>query len=128
MAREMTPQEQAAAPVEVRQALADKVKNLIVSNLTHEENQLWLANVDAFEERAYQRGRRAALLEAAQQVCMHCGKRAIGLQVGVNGPNAAGNYVHNPSEDSWVKESVLCSATSIWSLIRYEDRLAQEGS
>lgn len=128
MAREMTPQEQAAAPVEVRQALADKVKNLIVSNLTHEENQLWLANVDAFEERAYQRGRRAALLEAAQQVCMHCGKRAIGLQVGVNGPNAAGNYVHNPPEDSRVKESVLCSATSIWSLIRYEDRLAQEGS
>ena len=63
MAREMTPQERAAAPVEVRQALADKVKNLIVSNLTHEENQLWLANVDAFEERAYQRGRRAALLE-----------------------------------------------------------------
>ena len=61
MAREMTPQERAAAPVEVRQALADKVKNLIVSNLTHEENQLWLANVDAFEERAYQRGRRAAL-------------------------------------------------------------------
>lgn len=57
----MTPQERAAAPVEVRQALADKVKNLIVSNLTHEENQLWLANVDAFEERAYQRGRRAAL-------------------------------------------------------------------
>ena len=64
----MTPQERAAAPVEVRQALADKVKNLIVSNLTHEENQLWLANVDAFEERAYQRGRRAALLEAAQVV------------------------------------------------------------
>ena len=61
MATEMTPQERAAAPVEVRQALADKVKNLIVSNLTHEENQLWLANVDAFEERAYQRGRRAAL-------------------------------------------------------------------
>ena len=61
MAREMTPQERAAAQVEVRQALADKVKNLIVSNLTHEENQLWLANVDAFEERAYQRGRRAAL-------------------------------------------------------------------
>ena len=61
MARKMTPQERAAAPVEVRQALADKVKNLIVSNLTHEENQLWLANVDAFEERAYQRGRRAAL-------------------------------------------------------------------
>ena len=57
----MTPQERAAAQVEVRQALADKVKNLIVSNLTHEENQLWLANVDAFEERAYQRGRRAAL-------------------------------------------------------------------
>ena len=72
--------------------------------------------------------RRAALLEAAQQVCMHCGKRAIGLQVGVNGPNAAGNYVHNPPEDSRVKESVLCSATSIWSLIRYEDRLAQEGA
>ena len=66
MAREMTPQERAAAQVEVRQALADKVKNLIVSNLTHEENQLWLANVDAFEERAYQRGRRAALLEAAE--------------------------------------------------------------
>ena len=65
MAREMTPQERSAAPVEVRQALADKVKNLIVSNLTHEENQLWLANVDAFEERAYQRGRRSALLEAA---------------------------------------------------------------
>jgi len=128
MAREMTPQERAAAQVEVRQALADKVKNLIVSNLTHEENQLWLANVDAFEERAYQRGRRAALLEAAQQVCMHCGKRAIGLQVGVTGPNAAGNYVHNPPEDSRVKESALCSATSIWSLIRYEDRLAQEGA
>lgn len=66
MAREMTPQERAAAPVEVRQALANKVKNLIVSNLTHEENQLWLANVDAFEERAYQRGRRAALLEVAE--------------------------------------------------------------
>ena len=77
----MTPQERAAAPVEVRQALADKVKNLIVSNLTHEENQLWLANVDAFEERAYQRGRRAALLEAAKLVgdynCMHDhGKKA----------------------------------------------------
>ena len=64
----MTPQERAAAPVEVRQALADKVKNLIVSNLTQEENQLWLANVDAFEERAYQRGRRAALLGAVEVV------------------------------------------------------------
>ena len=68
----MTPQERAAAPVEVRQALADKVKNLIVSNLTHEENQLWLANVDAFEERAYQRGRRAALLEAVQMIEDDC--------------------------------------------------------
>ena len=78
--------------------------------------------------RLYAQGtRRAALLEAAQQVCMHCGKRAIGLQVGVTGPNAAGNYVHNPPEDSRVKESALCSATSIWSLIRYEDRLVQEG-
>ena len=66
--QQMTPQERAATPVEVRQALADKVKNLIVSNLTHEENQLWLANVDAFEERAYQRGRRAALLEACVAV------------------------------------------------------------
>lgn len=71
----MTPQERAAAPVEVRQALADKVKNLIVSNLTHEENQLWLANVDAFEERAYQRGRQAALLEA-RQVAITYGERA----------------------------------------------------
>ena len=74
MAREMTPQERAAAPVEVRQALADKVKNLIVSNLTHEENQLWLANVDAFEERAYQRGRRAALLECRDEINKLIGK------------------------------------------------------
>jgi hypothetical protein len=57
-----------------KRALADKVKNLIVSNLTHEENQLWLANVDAFEERAYQRGRRAALLECRDEINKLIGK------------------------------------------------------
>ena len=118
MAREMTPQERAAA-------IVDKVK----SELT----PIWLGGrqrmlLEQEIAEALTATRRAALLEAAQQVCMHCGKRAIGLQVGVTGPNVAGNYVHNPPEDSRVKESALCSATSIWSLIRYEDRLAQEGS
>ena len=101
MAREMTPQERAAAPVEVRQALADKVKNLIVSNLTHEENQLWLANVDAFEERAYQRGRRAALLEASK-VAMTYGEQA-------RDEDLSGSYT-----------SEL--------IVKALDRLAQEGS
>ena len=100
----MTPQERAAAPVEVRQALADKVKNLIVSNLTHEENQLWLANVDAFEERAYQRGRRAAMLEARQAVL---GERL----------SATGIY---SSEDEVYNDAIDDALGAI-------DRLAQEG-
>ena len=112
MATEMTPQERAAAFAEQ-----------IVRALDVHPSPI---NIDAVLPWVKET-RRAALLEAAQQVCMHCGKRAIGLQVGVTGPNAAGNYVHNPPEDSRVKESALCSATSIWSLIRYEDRLAQEG-
>ena len=112
MAREMTPQERAAALLGRMGLCGHPAASQFVGDIIEHDQQT----------------RRAALLEAAQQVCMHCGKRAIGLQVGVNGPNAAGNYVHNPPEDSRVKESVLCSATSIWSLIRYEDRLAQEGS
>ena len=115
MATEMTPQERAA------QLYGSLTCTTYRDGYQDPDNDIALiADV-------LQQTRRAALLEAAQQVCMHCGKRAIGLQVGVTGPNAAGNYVHNPPEDSRVKESALCSATSIWSLIRYEDRLAQEG-
>ena len=114
MAREMTPQERAAE-------LAEQISG------AHHQLAYPGATVRSLVFDALQQTRRAALLEVAQQVCMHCGKRAIGLQVGVTGPNVAGNYVHNPPEDSRVKESALCSATSIWSLIRYEDRLAQEG-
>ena len=105
MAREMTPQERAAAPVEVRQALADKVKNLIVSNLTHEENQLWLANVDAFEERAYQRGRRAALLEARKAV--------------------VSEYLQDPVEDD---PCDIAYDHAIRDAVEAIDRLAQEGA
>ena len=126
MAREMTPQERAA--VYKYHRVFDGY-NFLSGPKGMEEivgHDMELVSLEDHEA-ALQETRRAALLEAAQQVCMHCGKRAIGLQVGVNGPNAAGNYVHNPPEDSRVKESALCSATSIWSLIRYEDRLAQEG-
>ncbi len=113
MNEQMTPQERAAA-------LLNRIVGIIPMQPSQREVRIeWLIEYA-------QETRRAALLEAAQQVCMHCGKRAIGLQVGVTGPNVAGNYVHNPPEDSRVKESALCSATSIWSLIRYEDRLAQE--
>ena len=107
----MTPQERAAAFVQAWMKQSTYTTESFINDVLEHDKQT----------------RRAALLEAAQQVCMHCGKRAIGLQVGVTGPNVAGNYVHNPPEDSRVKESALCSATSIWSLIRYEDRLAQEG-
>ena len=70
-----------AASVDVRKALAEKVKGLLVNGLTHEENQIWLANVNAFEGRAYQRGRQEALREACKLVsdynCMHDhGKKA----------------------------------------------------
>ena len=101
----MTPQERAAAPVEVRQALADKVKNLIISNLTHEENQLWLANVDAFEERAYQRGRQAALLEARKAV--------------------VSEYLQDPVEDDL---GDIAYDHAIRDAVEAIDRLAQEGS
>jgi len=116
-----------AVSLEVRKALAEKVKGLLLNGLTHEENQIWLANVDAFENRAYQRGRQAALREAAKQTCMYCSGNARGYTIGVAGPNSAGNYMHEVPEDSWAKESVLCKATSIWALIYYEDRLASEG-
>ena len=120
MAREMTPQERAAIQSFYYRLHAGVEGGEFQERYEQEDIGRIIELLDET--------RRAALLEAAQQVCMHCGKRAIGLQVGVNGPNAAGNYVHNPPEDSRVKESVRCSATSIWSLIRYEDRLAQEGS
>ena len=116
MAREMTPQERAAAPVEVRQALADKVKNLIVSNLTHEENQLWLANVDAFEERAYQRGRRAALLECLE-VAKECAKERRKEEAKYS------EYVKNDPRSIWAS----CRASEAEIIAAKLDRLAQEG-
>lgn len=120
MAREMTPQERAAAPVEVRQALANKVKNLIVSNLTHKENQLWLANVDAFEERAYQRGRRAALLEAAQRVGLGDCNSLLDAPCLWCGYNGSGYYQAGTHDQSCIWRDVGGERERI-------DRLAQEG-
>ena len=70
--------------------------------------------------------RQEALREAARQTCMYCSGNARGYTLGVAGPNSAGNYTHEVPEDSWAKEGVLCKATSIWSLIYFEDRLASE--
>ena len=74
-----------------------------------------------------QQTRQDALREAARQVCLYCSGNARGYMLGVAGPNSAGNYTHEVPEDSWAKEGVLCRATSIWSLIYYENRLASEG-
>lgn len=61
-----------------------------------------------------------ALLVAARDVCMYCGKRANPHEPGwheIHGPNEAGNYFHqHPTRRD---ESVLCAATTIHSRLRY---------
>lgn len=71
------------------------------------------------------RYRLAALRDAAQLVCSYCGERAFpdDKQTHVPvGPNEAGNYVHEhaPVVPGGRPRPVLCTATSIWALVRFE--------
>ena len=117
MAREMTPQERAAALLEK----CMKMGWAFNGSYTEGQGHYVLAQ-------ALQTTRQEALREAARQTCMYCSGNARGYTLGVAGPNSAGNYTHEVPEDSWAKEGVLCKATSIWSLIYYEDRLTSEGA
>lgn len=66
-----------------------------------------------------ERERLRALNDAACDVCMWCGSRALAdgkPSPQVNGPNEAGNYTHSGDGG----RSILCVATSIHSRIRWE--------
>ena len=102
-----------AASVDVRKALAEKVKGLLVNGLTHEENQIWLANVNAFEGRAYQRGRQEALREGRDYAlaCVH--ERAVQLDGFAGSSEMAGVIRGKQSEAQRIADAL--------------DRLASEG-
>jgi len=76
-------------------------------------------NGNVCEPCAYDRGRRDALLDACKEVCCMCGSRALRYEQTVTGPNSAGNYTHAHKDQG---DPSLCKASSIWSLIKHEDR------
>ena len=67
---------------------------------------------------ALKEARTQAFEEAAREVCMWCGSRALvdgKPSPKISGPNEAGNYTHQSHG-----APVLCAATSIHSLIHWE--------
>ena len=56
------------------------------------------------------------LREAAKDVCMYCGGRALGKRT-VSGPNQAGNYIH--ADPSTTGRDALCMASAIYSRLVY---------
>lgn len=67
------------------------------------------------------RGRERALRDACQDVCMYCGKRALGYGE-AEGPNDAGNHIHRDTSVTTKERTVLCMASAIWHRIRWESR------
>lgn len=57
--------------------------------------------------------RKATLLQAARDVCPHCGSRAVAFFAAVDGPNEAGNFTHQHKNDREAR--VLCVASAIYS-------------
>jgi len=67
--------------------------------------------------------RKAALEDAAKDVCALCGGRAFPDDADshiLHGPNAAGNYYHKPVYGPRLQ---LCAASAIWSRIHFEGKL-----
>lgn len=52
---------------------------------------------------------------------MYCSHQATGY-TDAEGPNAAGNYVHKDMADPMSPKVVLCYASGIWVLIRWEKK------
>lgn len=65
--------------------------------------------------------RERALRDATKAVCMYCSHQATGY-TDAEGPNAAGNYVHKDMADPMSPKVVLCYASGIWVLIRWEKK------
>lgn len=73
--------------------------------------------VDAALATVRKEARKAALLQAAKDVCMYCSGNATGYESAL-GPNAAGNYTH--CAKNMRDKTVLCEASSIYARLRFE--------
>lgn len=73
--------------------------------------------LDAIVKIARAMARYDALQQAARDVCMYCGGRALGFGEPL-GPNGAGNWTHASARSTG--RPVLCLASSIYSRMRYE--------
>jgi hypothetical protein len=60
---------------------------------------------------------RAALLQAARDVCCYCGGRATAFFSSVNGPNEARNFTHQRRADK--DAQALCIASAIYMRMHY---------
>lgn len=107
----------------VRRALEDIVSlSIIVGESDKDEAVLKRINKlagDALTAFATVRkeARKAALLQAAKDVCMYCSGNATGYESAL-GPNAAGNYTH--CAKNMRDKTVLCEASSIYARLRFE--------
>lgn len=81
---------------------------------------IYEAHKNAVEEKR-ERERERALIDACKDVCMYCGKRALGYGE-AEGPNSSGNYIHRDTMVTTELRTVLCTASAIWQRIRWENR------
>ncbi len=56
---------------------------------------------------------RAALLQAARDICPYCGGRAVAFFSSADGPNEARNFTHQHRIDGYA--AALCKASAIYS-------------